>query len=212
MKWIGDELVEAYVRRLESELADLPADRRAELVDEVRGHIREARAELSAGDEAGVRAVLARLGEPSDIAAEALPRLGRGSARIGGRELHTVVLLLVGGVVVPFLGWLVGVVLLWASEVWGRREKLLGTLVIPGGLLLPAGIVALAWAAGLFKGYQTCTEPVGSSTVPVCSSPVTTEEHALWMAPTAALVVALLVTMAYLLRRARKVRAAPELF
>jgi hypothetical protein len=32
------------------------------------------------------------------------------------------------------LGWLTGVVLLWTSTVWSTREKLVGTLVLPGGL------------------------------------------------------------------------------
>jgi protein-S-isoprenylcysteine O-methyltransferase Ste14 len=51
----------------------------------------------------------------------------------------TVLLLLVGGLVVPFLGWLIGVGMLWAGPRWTAREKLLGTVVWPlgpGGLLL----------------------------------------------------------------------------
>jgi hypothetical protein len=46
-------------------------------------------------------------------------------------------MLSIGGVIVPVLGWVVGVVLLWGSDLWSRREKLLGTLVVPSGLLLP---------------------------------------------------------------------------
>ncbi len=203
----ADRAVEEYLGRLEAELAGLPDERREELLDEIRGHIAEARAELRPDDETGVRTVLERLGEPADIAAAASDRV-EARARIGARELLTVVLLLVGGIVIPFVGWIVGLVLLWASEVWSRREKLLGTLVIPGGLLLPVGIVVMAASAGLFKGYQTCIERVPPAAEPVCTSPVTTTEHALWMVPTAALVVALFMTGAYLLRRARQDRAA----
>jgi HAAS domain-containing protein len=203
MKRSGDDHVEAYLNRLEAELADLPRGRRRELVGEIRTHIEEAQAQLAADDEAGFLTVFERLGDPAEIAAEAGSRGKRARGRVGGRELLTVVLLLVGGVLVPLVGWIVGVVLLWASEVWTRREKVLGTLVIPGGLLLPVGIVLAAAAAGLFKGYQTCTD----QSMLVCSSPVTTEEHALWMVPTAALVVALFVTAAYLLRRARRIQA-----
>jgi formate hydrogenlyase subunit 3/multisubunit Na+/H+ antiporter MnhD subunit len=47
-------------------------------------------------------------------------------ARRGTHEWVTVVLL-------PLV-WVVGVVLLWRSRAWSRRDKLLGTLVIPGGL------------------------------------------------------------------------------
>jgi HAAS domain-containing protein len=203
MKRSGDDHVEAYLNRLEAELADLPRGRRRELVGEIRTHIEEAQAQLAADDEAGFLTVFERLGDPAEIAAEAGSRGKRARGRVGGRELLTVVLLLVGGVLVPLVGWIVGVVLLWASEVWTRREKVLGTLVIPGGLLLPVGIVLAAAAAGLFQGYQTCTD----QSMLVCSSPVTTEEHALWIVPTAALVVALFVTAAYLLRRARRIEA-----
>jgi len=49
----------------------------------------------------------------------------------------------VGLALLPFgalafgVGWLVGVVLLWTSDRWTTREKLLGTLVWPGGVLAP---------------------------------------------------------------------------
>ena len=43
--------------------------------------------------------------------------------------------------------WLVGVVLLWISSAWTRREKVIGTLVIPGGLALPMFLLAVTvWA------------------------------------------------------------------
>jgi hypothetical protein len=35
------------------------------------------------------------------------------------------------------VGWLAGVVMLWNSAVWTTRQKLLGTLVVPGGVALP---------------------------------------------------------------------------
>jgi hypothetical protein len=56
----------------------------------------------------------------------------------------TVLLLMVGGLVLPFVGWLVSVGMLWAGPRWTRREKLLGTLVWPlgpGGLLLLAALL-----------------------------------------------------------------------
>jgi hypothetical protein len=51
-------------------------------------------------------------------------------------------MLSIGGVVLPVLGWIVGVVLLWVSDVWSTRDKLLGTFVTPGGIGLP-----LIWLA-----------------------------------------------------------------
>ena len=57
-------------------------------------------------------------------------------------EVLAVLLLLIGGVVIPVLGWLVGLVLLWASSAWTTERKLLGTLVLPGGLI-PAAMLGL---------------------------------------------------------------------
>lgn len=31
-------------------------------------------------------------------------------------------------------GWVVGLVLLWSSRLWTTREKLIGTLIVPGGI------------------------------------------------------------------------------
>ena len=49
------------------------------------------------------------------------------------------VLMLTVGSLLPVLGWLVGVALLWASRRWRTWEKVLGTLVVPfgPGILLP---------------------------------------------------------------------------
>jgi hypothetical protein len=51
-------------------------------------------------------------------------------------EAAALVLLLLGGFVFG-VGWIVGLVLLWSSSVWTWWEKLLGTLIVPGGLALP---------------------------------------------------------------------------
>lgn len=59
-----DTLVDRYLADLEAELADLPAKRRRELLDEVSDHIAEARATLDADSEAAIRTVLERLGDP----------------------------------------------------------------------------------------------------------------------------------------------------
>jgi hypothetical protein len=42
--------------------------------------------------------------------------------------------LLTFGVVIFTVGWLVGAVMLWSSPTWRVRDKILGTLVFPGGL------------------------------------------------------------------------------
>jgi hypothetical protein len=63
-----------------------------------------------------------------------------------GLEIVAVLMLTVGSLI-PVLGWAVGVILLWSSGRWRPSEKLLGTLIIPGGpgmaLLLGAAAMAL---------------------------------------------------------------------
>jgi hypothetical protein len=51
-----------------------------------------------------------------------------------GSEWSTIVLLMLGAFFVG-IGWVVGVVALWRSRVWSVPEKLIGTLLWPGGLV-----------------------------------------------------------------------------
>ena len=51
-------------------------------------------------------------------------------------------LVLAGGFLV-FVGWFIGVVLLWSSHTWKLRDKLMGTLLFPGGLVL--ALPLLGW-------------------------------------------------------------------
>ena len=41
--------------------------------------------------------------------------------------------LALGGFFIPLIGWLIACYFLWRSPTWTRREKLIGTLAIPGG-------------------------------------------------------------------------------
>ena len=74
MSTTPDKLVERYLKHLEVELDDVPRDRRREIVDEIAGHIAEARAGLEHETEADVRNILEGLGDPADIAADARER------------------------------------------------------------------------------------------------------------------------------------------
>jgi uncharacterized membrane protein len=170
-----DGLVEDYLDRLEHELADFPSARRRELVQEISEHIAEARAGLESESEADVRNLLDRMGDPADIAAEARgaptePPAAAGQEhgrRSGALDVVALILLLLGGVVVPVIGWLVGVVLLWISSAWTARQKLLGTLVVPGGLALPAGLLLFATSS-----KSTCyQQPIpGAQDQMICTS------------------------------------------
>lgn len=68
-------------------------------------------------------------------------------------EVVALWLLLIGGIILPVLGWIIGVVILWASERWTRRDKLIGTLVVPGGLLLPLAVLVYYY---LGAGWGAC--------------------------------------------------------
>ncbi len=69
-----------------------------------------------------------------------------------------------GGVILPVIGWLVGAYLLWTSRVWSVSDKLLGTLVLPGGWIwVPVVLVAGASSqtCGATPTFTRCT---GSAT------------------------------------------------
>jgi uncharacterized membrane protein len=71
MNATGERLVDDYLDRLDDALADLPGAERREIVEEITEHIAVARAELGPDDEAGLRTLLDRLGDPDQIAADA---------------------------------------------------------------------------------------------------------------------------------------------
>lgn len=138
MNTTPEPVVARYLDDLERALSDLPRSRQREIVDEIRDHIDEAAVAASADHkDVDLRAILDQVGDPEAIAAEARERFGISRPRAGVLEVGAIALLLVGGVIVPLIGWIVGAVLLWTSRVWTIRDKLIGTLLIPGGLALP---------------------------------------------------------------------------
>jgi hypothetical protein len=139
-----DDLIRGYLHRLDGELKELPRERRGELLDEIREHIDDGMADLASPTEADVRNLLDRVGDPTEIAAEARERFGVRPPKRSALDVATLILLPVGGVFIPVLGWVVGVIFLWISEAWNRRDKLIGTLLLPGGLALPGFLMLFA--------------------------------------------------------------------
>ncbi|MFZ0161476.1 MAG: hypothetical protein WAL50_20795 [Kineosporiaceae bacterium] len=192
-------VVADYLRRLEEAARGLPAGRRSELVDEIRGHVTEALA-ATGDDEPGVRSVLDRVGSPEDIVAaerellaaeppgqlgatgpwpnwgppapEAVVPLSRPSSLWGPVEVIAVVGLTIGSFVVPIVGPIVGLVCAWASRQWTRREKIIATLL---AALTP--LVVVVAGAGLFA--------VRSATSTVEHGPVIVDEGPAVQAPPA---------------------------
>ena len=126
-------------------------------------------------------------------------------------EPLAIVLLLLGGLL-GGVGWVVGVVLLWLSNVWTTRDKLIGTLVVPGGLALPLVVFSLVAVTGGSSGGTLCSAVAGASTAPgsfstttaTCTSTGGGSSHiAAWIF-LGALVVLPVLSAAYLARRSRR--------
>ena len=213
MSTSADKLVDDYLDRLEQELADLPSARRRELVQEISDHIAEARAALPEESDAEIRNLLERTGDPADIAAEARgstseappPATEVVARRSGAVEIAALILLLIGGIVIPVVGWLVGVVLLWVSSAWTARQKLLGTLVVPGGLALPVSLLVFATSSD-----STCyQQPIPGARDQMLCSNGGSSGQLVGSVVVALLAAASIATIVYLGRRMSRNEAAP---
>jgi uncharacterized membrane protein len=211
MSTTPDKLVERYLKHLEVELDDLPRDRRREIVDEIAGHIAEARAGLEHETEADVRNILEGLGDPAEIAEDARERFDVEPSpqaqpyKPGWMEVAALVLLLVGGLILPLVGWLIGVVLLWVSNAWNVRDKIIGTIFVPGGL----GFVLVLYLAssGLSSGPSSCQiDPATGREFNCTESASSTDVLAIVLL--VALLVAPIITTVYLAYRLRRQPAA----
>jgi len=209
MSTTPDKLVERYLKHLEVELDDLPRDRRREIVDEISGHIAEARAGLEHETEADVRNILEGLGDPADIAEDARERFDvRPPAqpqpfKPGWMEVAALVFLLIGGLIIPIFGWVIGVVLLWVSNAWNIRDKIIGTLFVPGGLGLPIGLALFSSSAS----GGTCGPVIAGSGRAITAAPCsydTSSTNYFGIVALIALIVIPIVTTAYLAYRLRQ--------
>lgn len=182
-----------YLDRLERAARRLPRGERRELVGEISAHLSEAT--TPGMSDAEILTVLDRLGDPEDIVEAQrpgeLPRRGGP----GGAEWVTILLLLFGGFIFV-VGWFAGVVMLWGSRVWSVRDKVIGTLIVPGGL---ASVVV---AAALLGTTQNCVSINGQ--LQRCTPPgPSTIHNIISIAVMAFLVLGPICTSIYLARRAR---------
>ncbi len=150
-----DTVVNDYLWRVGSALGGIPAARAREITSELAEHIREAREDGAVVTEADARNLLDRLGAPADLAAEAERRFGRlARPKAGPREVGSILLLGIGGLI-PLFGWMAGVVLLWTSDSWNRRDKILATVMTLGALPGFAVLAALPGTATISSGPIT---------------------------------------------------------
>ena len=114
---------------------------------------------------------------------------------LGTADIAAVALLLLGGFLAG-IGWVVGAVLLWTSTRWTRAEKLIGTLILPGGI--GVGLFVLGWARA--GSYTNCSESGHCVTVHTGWNPPG------WLAlfTLLAIVLAPAVTAVFLVNRARR--------
>ena len=131
------QVVRSYLAQLEKALGGLPLEVR----DEIVAGIRE---ELEGLDAAAAAARVEALGDPEFIAAEAraevgaspvapatppaAERIGRFGGEPGWYPVLAALLVAFGGVVIPVIGWIVGLGLVWTSKTWRLRDKWVATL------------------------------------------------------------------------------------
>lgn len=154
------QIVKDYLDRLRVALVGLP--------DEVGHEILAGIAEELAGlDATEAAARIDALGDPTFIAAEARREVGvvassRGvttaPAASGDPRWYLVLaslLVAVGGFVIPGIGWIVGIVMVWLSKSWYRWEKWVATLLpLLFPLLSVAGVLTEQWGFGGVSGWH----------------------------------------------------------
>jgi hypothetical protein len=197
-------LAEDYLRRLRRAGRQLPSERLRDLVAEIDAHLAEA-IPPGTSDRAALE-VLERLGSPEEIVEAELPPAPPGATdRRGWREWAAVILLPLGGFALG-IGWLIGLILLWTSRLWTTRDKLIGTLIVPGGI---ATTLFVVFETGTKRSCRQFTGPVhpptSASTIVRCTpsggpSTATTLFHIVLVA---FFVLGPIVSAVYLARRAR---------
>ena len=145
----ADKLVRRYLAQLNAALQGVDASRRQDILAEVHEHIEDGRTGLDPDDTASVRTLLDKVGDPAAIAAEA------GAPPPGSRRWDAwAPWLIIFGPVASGLGWIAGMLILWTSPTWSRRDKLIATFVPPAGLVaLFFGLVAAFGGAAACPGH-----------------------------------------------------------
>jgi uncharacterized membrane protein len=134
------QIVEGYIARLEAELGMAPGDRRTELLADVRGHITEARAGLEQETDADLLNILDRLGEPAELAREAME--GPSAPMVATHSAYPGMAwgwIEVAAILLVILAWPAGIILVWLSRFWGIGDKAIATALgaVPFSLGFP---------------------------------------------------------------------------
>jgi hypothetical protein len=159
----ADQLVRRYLAQLDAALQGVDASRRQEILAEVHEHIEEGRTGLDPDDAASVRTLLSRVGDPAVIAAEA------GAPSPGSRRWDAwAPWLIIFGPIASGLGWIAGMLILWPSPTWSRRDKLIATIVPLAGLVaLFLGLVAALGGSAACPGRAAASCTTKGITLPL---------------------------------------------
>lgn len=187
-------LAAAYLDDLRHDGRRLPRSVMRDLLAEVESHLSEATD--SGMSDAEVLTVLDRLGDPKEIIAAQQPETALRVRTRGTHEWAAIFLLLFGGLLWG-IGWIAGLILLWSSSLWTTRDKLIGTLILPGGL---AAAVFMTWF-GVGTSTQACVSTNGGPES--CTGGPSTATEVLGIALLVVTLLAPIVTSIYLARRAR---------
>jgi hypothetical protein len=205
----ADQLIDGYLARLRVAATDLPASVHDELIEDMRAHIAEARARETEETDATILNILDRLGDPELLVAEARqrPTPAPASQAPAAPWLYRPGLLEIAAVIlVPFL-WPIGVILLWISPAWNWRDKLVGTLVPPGGYIGLSYILLAAVTPG--RSCGTIRDQAGHLIQSSCTGP--SELPGVLLVPWTILVFGSpIISAAYLAIRLRWGRGRPS--
>jgi hypothetical protein len=198
-------LAEDYLRRLRRAGRPLPPERLGELLSEIEGHLSEA-VPPGASDREALE-VLERLGTPGDIVEAERPPFHGPADRRSWHERAAVILLPLGGFAFG-VGWLVGLVLLWSSRLWTTREKLIGTLIVPGGIATTLLVIVLTATKRRCTGFAIVNPSTGAviERAPMHCTPsggASAAATALHVALVVFFVLGPVLSAVYLARRAR---------
>jgi 4-amino-4-deoxy-L-arabinose transferase-like glycosyltransferase len=137
-----DQLVSDYLERLRIATADLPPNEGEELMTNIAEHIATSIEELDPPNEAAVRTILDRLGDPAVIAAEARGLSSQLNApppsakAPGWLEWGGVAMLGIGSYLLPLVGTVAGLTMVSMSRWWSTRQKVVAAVLSLAGVLV----------------------------------------------------------------------------
>ncbi len=181
-----NDLIRDYLVRLEEAIKDLPYIKGKELVLDIESHIYESLENSGSKDEVEVLNILERLGEPEDVVKEYMRQMNieKGnvdteSTTLGDRPYQShysnegippwVVIISVA-LIFP-----IGIILLWISQWWATKHKLIATLIPVVGVFL-----MLIMGFGAFSVYRGAPHIIEDRLSPSIHQKMSIDTHNSW--------------------------------